>query len=183
MNGCVGMKLLILIRHAKSSWSDPTLQDFDRPLNKRGRRNAPFMGEALCNKGVHFDHVYSSPAKRALDTANYICSAIGYDLGRIETDQTLYHASASSLLNFVRNMEDRFSTVAIVSHNPGLNELTNLLTEKHIDNIPTAGIVMLKASVDNWTKVEKKVVTLQDFDYPKRHLQNQKHVSVPTGIT
>ena len=92
------MKLLTLIRHAKSSWSDPTLKDFDRPLNKRGHRNAPLMGDMLRLKNIHFDQVYSSPARRALDTAHYICAAVDYDLNRIEADPDLYHAGAGELL-------------------------------------------------------------------------------------
>ena len=89
------MKSITLIRHAKSSWKDPTLPDFDRPLNKRGYRNAPFMGQLLHEKGVAFERVYSSPARRAIDTAKYICSEIDYDLTEIKTDPSLYHADAS----------------------------------------------------------------------------------------
>ena len=166
------MKFLTLIRHAKSSWSDPTLRDFDRPLNKRGLRNAPFMGTKLHEKAVHFDRIYSSPARRAAETARYICAAMGYDLDRIETNPVLYHASADVLLDFIHSMDDRFTTIALVSHNPGLNELANTLIDKYIDNIPTAGIVIFETSVDHWSEIEKNVVSLYDFDYPKRYKQN-----------
>ena len=167
------MKFLTLIRHAKSSWSDPTLRDFDRPLNKRGLRNAPFMGTKLLDKEVHFDRIYSSPAKRAVDTAHYICTAMGYDLDKIETDPVLYHASGDVLLDFVHAIDDRFSTVALVSHNPGLNELANMLNDNPIDNIPTTGVVIFKTGVDRWSEIENNVVSLYDFDYPKRYKQNQ----------
>lgn len=168
------MKLLTLIRHAKSSWSDPTLQDFDRPLNKRGHRNAPFMGKVLHDKNIRFDRVYSSPARRALDTAVYICTALDYGLDGIETDRGLYHAGAGELLNFIHGLDDRMNRIAIVGHNPGLNELTDMLTDERIDNVPTAGIVIFEANVGHWRDIRKKTVALQDFDYPKRYPQNRK---------
>ena len=163
------MKSLILIRHAKSSWADPTLQDFDRPLNKRGHRNAPFMGEKLRQKEITIDRVYSSPAKRALDTAHYICDAMGYGADRIDHEPNLYHASADDLLEFVHELDDRFDAVAMVGHNPGFNDLANLLSGEPIDNIPTAGVVIFKASVAHWSEINRENVTMCDFDYPKRY--------------
>lgn len=165
------MKTLILIRHAKSSWRDPTLQDFDRPLNKRGRRNAPFMGQILRQKNISFDQMYTSPAKRAADTARYICAAMDYAAEGIEAEPGLYHASADDLLDFVHALDNQLDAVAIVGHNPGLNDFTNMLGDKPIDNVPTAGVVILRASVDHWPEIRQGAATLHDFDYPKRYLK------------
>ena len=164
------MKSLTLIRHAKSSWKDPTLRDFDRPLNKRGYRNAPFMGQLLNEKGVKFDRVYSSPARRAIDTAKYICAEIDYDLNEIETDPNLYHADADDLLNFIGALDDGLNDVALVGHNPALTDLTNLLGTEPVDNVPTSGIVFFKVDIERWQDIVKDKASLLSFEYPKKYV-------------
>ena len=164
------MKTLSLIRHAKSSWKDPTLRDFDRPLNKRGYRSAPFMGQLLNEKNVKFDRVYSSPARRAIDTAKYICAEIDYDLDEIETNPGLYHADVPDLLNFICELDDKLNDVALVGHNPALTDLTNLLSAEPIDNVPTSGIVLFEIDVERWGDIAKDNVTLSGFEFPKKYL-------------
>lgn len=164
------MKTLTLIRHAKSSWKDPTLRDFDRPLNKRGYRNAPFMGQLLNEKDVKFDRVYSSPARRAIDTAKYICTEIDYDLDRIETDLGLYHADVDDLIDFIGTLDDELNDVALVGHNPALTELTNLLSAEPIDNVPTSGIVFFKVDIEHWRDLGKEKTILSGFEFPKKYL-------------
>lgn len=164
------MKFLTLIRHAKSSWKDPTLRDFDRPLNKRGHRNAPFMGQLLHEKGIQFEQIYSSPARRAVDTARYICAEIDYDLDKIETESGLYDADAEDLRHFINALDDDLSKVAIVGHNPALTDLTNSLSTNPIDNVPTSGIVLFQADINHWREIEKENVTLSAFEFPKKYL-------------
>lgn len=163
------MKTLTLIRHAKSSWKDPTLRDFDRPLNKRGYRNAPFMGQLLNERGVNFDRVYSSPARRAIDTAKYICTEIDHDLDEIKKDPSLYHADADDLLDFIGALDDELNDVALVGHNPALTELTNLLSAEPIDNVPTSGIVLFQVDIEHWRDLSKAKATLLGFEYPKKY--------------
>ena len=164
------MKTFTLSRHAKSSWKDPTLRDFDRPLNKRGYRNAPFMGQLLNEKDFKFDRVYSSPARRGIDTAKYICTEIDYDLDEIETDPGLYHAVADDLLNFIVTLDDQLNNVALVGHNPALTDLTNLLSTEPIDNVPTSGIVFFEVDIEHWQDITKENTTLSGFGFPKKYL-------------
>ena len=164
------MKTLTLIRHAKSSWSNPDLDDFDRPLNKRGSRNAPFMGTVLRSRRTEFDQVFSSPAKRAIETAKIICAEIGYEPDRIEQVEALYHVSAEDLLKFVHGVSDDFDNIAVVGHNPGLNDLANSLATQHVENIPTAGIVVFADNAGRWRDFGRKKMKITEFDYPKKHL-------------
>ena len=102
------MKTIILVRHAKSSWKDPGLNDFDRPLNKRGKKNAPLMGQKLKERQVMPDLVLSSPAKRARKTATAIAKAVGYPKKRIVFDDNMYHGGARYLFEMIKNLDDKY---------------------------------------------------------------------------
>lgn len=162
------MKTLTLIRHAKSSWDDPSLRDFDRPLNKRGHRNAPFMGQILNARGTNFDRVYASPARRAIDTAQYICGELECGADAIEVVPDLYDAGAQELLGLIRGADDAFSSIAVVAHNPGLTHLTNLLADAPIVNVPTTGVVSFELDIESWAVVGATAPVACDFDYPKK---------------
>ena len=112
------MKLLVLIRHAKSSWDDPQVDDHDRPLNERGLRNAPEMGKRLRDWRVYLDALISSTAVRAQQTAEIIANSIDWPIQRISFDSNLYHASATELQNYVGSLSNDFSNVALFGHNP-----------------------------------------------------------------
>lgn len=163
------MKYLYLIRHAKSSWSDLSLNDFDRPLNKRGKRDAPFMGERLAGLAQRPDMIVSSPAKRALKTARIIGAQLGFSKKEIVLKKQLYTFASEPLLRVIRKTEDSVSTLALVAHNHGLTECAELLTSEELENVPTCGIVLIEFALASWTMVENGKGSLLLFDYPKLH--------------
>lgn len=162
------MKELFLVRHAKSSWDDPTLSDFERPLNERGKRDAPFMGAHLADLGIKPDLIISSPAKRAKKTAKILAEALGYDLQKIEYKEAIYEASAQSLLYIVCQLPDSAKRVMIVGHNPGLTMLANILDDIVIDNIPTCGVVGVTFDTGSWSEACRMKGHTVMFDYPKK---------------
>ena len=168
MSGADSRRLLTLLRHAKSSWKDVTLGDFERPLNRRGERDAPEMGRRLAALGFAPDLIVASPAERALRTARTLAREIGYPVARIRFEESLYGATPETLLAEIRALDDALGHVAIVGHNPGLTELHNALAAPGIDNIPTCGVVRLELGVGSWKRVTRRCATLLDFDYPKR---------------
>jgi len=137
------MKTLYLVRHAKSYWGDQSLKDFDRPLNKRGQRDAPFIGNMLKEKKLEAELVISSPAKRAKKTAQEIAEKLGYPEKRILFNEELYEASLNDILELIKNIDEKYSVVMIFGHNPGLTLLNNNISNLYIDNIPTCGVVAL----------------------------------------
>ena len=162
-------KTLYLVRHAKSSWDDPSLQDFDRPLNKRGKRDAPEMGHLLAKQSASPDYVISSPAKRAKKTAEAIAEAVGYPSRKIQWEQAVYHAEPPTLLKCLQQVSESYASLMVVGHNPGLTDFYNELCDEEIDNIVTTGIVCLTLAVDQWIEVTlDKTATLRWYDYPKR---------------
>jgi len=163
------MRTLTLIRHAKSSWKDSTLDDFDRPLNKRGKDNAPMMGRKLNKAGVRFDLIMTSPALRALTTARLIAGELGYPETRLLQSPRLYSASASELLEIVHGLPDDRHEVALVAHNPGLTELCNYLCGERIDNLPTCAVAVIRFDVDIWAAVYRDTGRLIRYEYPRKY--------------
>ena len=163
------MKTLYLVRHAKSSWKDSSLDDLERPLNRRGKRDAPFMGELLKEKVVNPDVVISSPAKRASKTAQIITAHIGYSKKDIIYSEEIYEASSRELVDFIKKIDDKYNSVMLFGHNPGFTMLNNYLSKNYIDNIPTCGIVALQFNI-NWKEIDKNSAKMLFFDYPKRYL-------------
>ena len=163
-------KYLYLIRHAKSSWKNPSLRDFDRPLNKRGKRDAPEMGRRLAKRDVIADLMLTSPAKRALTTCREIAREIGYPLEAIEEDEDIYHAGSSTLLKVVQDIDNTWRTVLLFGHNPGFTDFANALNSTYIDNVPTCGVVLCKFNTDRWEDVDFGKGEQVFFDYPKRPL-------------
>jgi len=166
------MKTIILVRHAKSSWKDLSLDDFDRPLNKRGKRNAPFMGEKLKEMEIMPDLILSSSAKRAKKTAIAIAKAIGYPKKKIKYDKNMYHSSAWYLLEMVRNQDNKNETIMLFGHNPDLNIIADMLLKQNpVYNIPTTGVYCIRFEVDKWEKVQEGKGEAVFFDYPKRYTE------------
>ncbi len=161
------MKTLYIVRHAKSSWDAPDLNDLDRPLNDRGEKDAPRMGKRLKERNVTPGAVYSSPAVRAFSTAKLIVDAIGSPSHSIHIKRALYHADAESLLRVVHAANDNADSIMIVGHNPGLTEFANDLLNEFIDNIPTAGVVAAQLKINSWKNAVMGCGTLLFFDFPK----------------
>ena len=166
------MKTLYVVRHAKSSWKEKGIDDFDRPLNDRGERDAPFMGELLNSLGCKFDLVLSSPAKRAQETAKIICSKIGYNEEKIVFKRELYLANVKEIATAISEINKEVESLAIFGHNPGLTEFPNYLSgENSIDNIPTCGIVKFELFIENWKSISKGIGKIRMFEYPKKYFK------------
>lgn len=164
------MKTLILVRHAKSSWDETGLSDSERPLNERGKKDAPEMAKRLHKKGLAVDRFVSSPAERAFRTARYFAKAFDVKKGDIEVEKSLYGAIPTQFGRVVAALKDNDNMVMLFSHNPGITEYANTLTNVHTDNIPTCGVFAVQAEVESWkdfAKAEKKFLF---YDYPKNPL-------------
>ena len=162
------MKLLTLIRHAKSSWRDSDLPDFERPPNKRGRRDAPLMAKRLAASGQLPELLISSPAERAATTAGVMAAALGWEKEHIVWERSLYLASTGQLLDAVLGLDDGIGHAALVGHNPGITNLADVLADARIDNVPTCGVVRLRLAIESWREARYGCGTVIDFDYPKR---------------
>jgi phosphohistidine phosphatase len=149
------MKTLLILRHAKSSWKFPDLSDHDRPLNRRGKRDAPKMGKILKERGLVPDLVISSTATRAKDTASAVAKHSGYKGKRIRFE-SLYAAEPGAYLAVIRELTDNYQRVLIVGHNPGVEELIELLTgEIHI--VPTCTLAQIEFEIEKWSDTLRRL--------------------------
>ncbi|MFZ0897294.1 MAG: histidine phosphatase family protein [Candidatus Nitrosopolaris sp.] len=149
------MKSVLVLRHAKSSWKHPELSDHDRPLNKRGKHDAPLMGRLLKREDLLPDVIISSTAMRARATAEAIAKASGYK-GEIVLNKSLYAAGPEAYLGVIHDLSDEYARVLIVGHNPGLEDLVELLTgEIHL--MPTCSLAHVKFRVDKWSEIDNKI--------------------------
>lgn len=163
------MKYLYIVRHAKSSWRDSSITDFERPLNSRGKRDAPFMGSLMREKGVKPDLLLSSPAKRAEKTCIIISKELRYPEEKIKYDDRIYEAGISDLTKVIGQVDDDVESLMIFGHNPGLTIFNNYLTENHIDNLPTCGIAGLELNIDSWKDISDNIGKRLFFEYPKKY--------------
>ncbi|MDF9393229.1 MULTISPECIES: SixA phosphatase family protein [Methylococcus] len=173
------MKELLLIRHAKSAWDDASLSDRDRPLNERGKRDAPFMGSLLRFRGVEPDYMVSSPARRARKTARLIASEVGYDKDAIVIADELYLGGRRAIVRLVQALDDKNGRVYMIGHNPDLSEAASCLSGESLGEMPTCGIVAIEFPVDRWSHVMEGAGRLKFFDYPKKHLTPSPATDVP----
>ena len=163
------MKRLFLVRHAKSSWKHPELTDFERPLNKRGQRDAPEMGMRLADREIDLDLMVSSTATRAITTARTIAGKIGYPMSRIVEEEAIYAAHWSGLMGVIQDLPDESETALLVGHNPGFTELAAYLMGVRLDNLPTCAVVCAAFDVKSWHDVAKGGGAMVFFDYPKNN--------------
>ncbi len=162
------MKQLYLIRHAKSSWSQPDLTDFDRPLNKRGKQNAPFMAGRLSARGIFPQRIVSSPAKRAKKTAIQIAEGTGFKKEDITYDKGLYLAELSHFINIIQYHLRDVDILFAVGHNSTITELAEYLTGDRFFNVPTCGVVGIEYRGKGGFKKAPGSGSLLIFDYPKK---------------
>jgi phosphohistidine phosphatase len=161
------MKHLLLIRHAKSSWDASVPTDFERGLNDRGLRDAPAMAKRLLKREKEIDAFISSPANRALLTATYFAEAYDIKPKHINQTPSLYNATVPVFYDVIEELDDDLKTIAIFSHNPGITEFVNELTETRIDNMPTCGIFAVKVDTKKWKNFREAEKKFWFFDYPK----------------
>ena len=160
------MKTLYLVRHAKSSWKNPGCSDIERPLNKRGKRDAPLMGNKLKEKGIIPGLIVTSPAKRAANTAKTIAVEIGFSEKEILINENIYEASSAELINVIHNFDNKYNSIMMFGHNPAFTMLNNYLTDHYIDNIPTCGVVGIQFN-SSWKSVQSGSGKSLFFIYPK----------------
>ena len=161
------MKKLFIIRHAKSDWNDTSLDDFDRPINKRGEKNAPFMGQLIAKKNIKPDLIISSPALRAITTAKLIAKEVNYEK-TITPNQYIYEAYVTSLQEIVQYIHDSNETVFLVGHNPGVSALAYMLCDLK-ENLPTCSIVEIEFDCNSWMDACKENSKLISYEYPKKY--------------
>lgn len=161
------MKHLYIVRHAKSSWDDLSLQDTHRPLSERGLRDAPRMAKRFKERDVPVGLMISSPAVRALETCRIFAEILGYPQKDIRVERSLYHASEDGMLEVVHRLNDSIDNVMIFGHNPGLTDFVNSLARQTLTNIPTCGIAGLTFPGNRWQDVTWETGTMEYYDYPK----------------
>jgi phosphohistidine phosphatase len=161
------MKMLFLIRHAKSSWDGTALPDKDRPLDDRGRRDAPKTGDRLAKRDVKPDLILSSPAMRALKTAEIIAKKLDYRRRDIVVDDRLYAVEADNLLDVIHKLGDKLERVLLFGHNPELTELAHRLSSK-ITHMPTCAVAEFTFDAKSWSRIGKVKPAKVTLDYPKK---------------
>lgn len=163
------MKKLYLIRHAKSSWKDIDVSDFNREINKRGKKDIPFMAQRLKSFGVLPDLILSSPALRAKETALGIANIIGYDEEKIVFENSLYASCYTNYRYLLDSLDEKYNNIFIVAHNPEITEVGERLSGAILTNIPTCAIVCIEFNTQSFKNIEEESGKVLFFDYPKKH--------------
>ena len=161
-------KLLYLVRHAKSSWKEPGLTDFERPLNKRGKRDLVTMSKRMHKRKDQVDIIITSPAVRALTTADGFAKRLEVPPAQFIRDIQIYEASTANLLGVIQRLKPDWHQVMLVGHNPGLTHLANLWAASAIANLPTCSIIAFRFATPDWSMVGSLPATMTYFDYPKK---------------
>ncbi len=161
------MKYLYLLRHAKSSWDYPELSDFERPLNKRGKHDAPLMASVMMKNEIIPDVILSSPATRAAMTAKTVVNILRIKEEQLIFVNEIYEATPSTLLNIIGRMDNHCHKLMLVGHNPSLTSLANILSDHTVDNIPTAGLLGMSINTIQWDQVDEKCGKFLFLETPK----------------
>ena len=162
------MKVLTIVRHAKSSWKDLSLHDSQRPLNKRGKRDAPEMGRRIKEHGIRPSLIISSPAVRAWTTAKVVAEQIGYPREFLQKESGLYHASVEEILDVIVAQDNGFNNLMLFGHNPGLTDFANYLVPGLTNNLPTTGVVSVEIDTEDWSLYDLPATKLLVHDWPKK---------------
>jgi phosphohistidine phosphatase len=162
-------KKLVVVRHAKSSWSDYSLSDINRPLNKRGERDAPNMAKKVKDIGIDIEYLITSPALRAKNTCEIFAKSFSREES-VEVFNHLYHGDISDLIETINLIDESINCAAIFAHNPGLTSFANMISSSIIENVPTCGALIINVDQKKWQDVTLKSLTLDKFIYPKMYL-------------
>lgn len=162
------MKTLYLVRHAKSSWKDASLSDFERPLNDRGNSDKKTMANRLKEKQTSIDCILSSSSKRTRQTTKGLIEGIQIDHSKIEFNENLYHASVLDMLKEINKISDTVDVLMVIGHNPGTSNLCDYLTDYFTD-FPTLGIAKITFEFDSWKEISRGTGSVEWFDYPKNN--------------
>lgn len=161
------MRLLTLVRHAKSSWDYEELSDFERPLNERGRRDAPLMAQRAHKLLGRPDRLVSSPALRAITTAHVFAETMDLSLEEIELQPRIYEATPQTLVQILRLLDDADPHVMLFGHNPGFSQLANLLAPCPFDEMPTCAVVQIALDTEHWRDTAPGQGKLRHYLFPK----------------
>lgn len=161
------MKIIHLVRHAKSSWNNSDLPDFSRTLNEVGKKEVLFMANKLKEMGCNPDYFISSPSKRTKETSKIIATALNFNFEKIIFDERIYHSSLDQMLKILNEVPNSFNNIILVGHNPTLTQLSNYLTDDFIDYIPTSGIVRIELDINDWMHIVQGIGNKNFFIYPK----------------
>lgn len=160
------MKTIFLLRHAKSSWDNSALSDFERPLNERGLRTAPFMGEVIVERGYAPSIIVSSPATRAKTTAELLGLS-----APIRLDDRIYEASPNTLRTVASEIDDAMDSAMLVGHNPGLEGFIRYLTGE-LEPMPTAALAVIELDIESWKDVDADSGTIVEIIRPKELIRS-----------
>jgi phosphohistidine phosphatase len=168
-------KKLTLLRHAKSGWDDPVARDFDRPLNKRGEKAARVIGGWMKSQGIGFDHVIASPAVRVIETLDHIVGGYGKRM-EPKWERRVYLASSATLMDVLREVDDQFSSILLIGHNPGMEDLIlDLVPEGRdaelrdmvFEKFPTAAFAEMTIDINLWNEIDRNIASLVRFIRPR----------------
>ncbi len=163
------MKELILVRHAKSSWDDPDWTDFERPLNKRGLTDAPFMAKLSTTWDFEPELIVSSTANRALTTSKIFAEAFGISSENFVEDYNIYEKGPKYIISKLKNLDDKYDKVMLFGHNPDITSLASYLSGQYFDNVPTCGMVHIQFDFDKWENIETDNGKLVRYEFPKKY--------------
>ena len=160
------MKKIFVLRHSKSSWKDSSLGDFHRPLNSRGKTDAPMMSSYLSTRIDMIDFLHCSSAIRTYDTSKYFIERINFI--NIEYDESLYHSSSLEIMNNIKYYDEQYNSAMIIAHNPGLTNFVNQITNIMLDNLPTTGLVEINFDCAKWADISQENSKVIDIKFPKQ---------------
>jgi len=163
-------RVLHLIRHAKSDWKESELNDHDRPLNKRGRRDAPLAAQRFIQEHGIPDCWLSSTANRAMQTLSFFADEAGIDLNQVQCSQRLYLPSYQTLLGAINSIDDQHQSAIMFGHNPGHSSVASILTGQDYE-MPTCSIISIEFELSSWAEVSSETGSLKAFDFPKKHIR------------
>jgi phosphohistidine phosphatase len=162
------MKTLYLARHAKSSHKDPSIEDIDRPLNRRGKQDAPRIGAYLAERGEHPELILTSPARRTRATAKRFAAALGIDSECIVVQHSLYtFGDGHGVVGAIAAVDDRVQRLLIVGHNPTVTTLANRFTQHGFDEVPTSAVISVAFEIDSWRQIETARGRVAFFVWPR----------------
>lgn len=162
------MKTLFLVRHAKSDWNGHEFNDFERPLNQKGLRNAPMMAQRLKILNIPVERILASPAIRALNTAQIFAEFLDFPVQKIVKVPELYQADTKTFLQTINQLPEEAQTVIIFGHNPTITDMIEYLADYSIEKLPTTGIAMIAFDLPEWKMVSRDTGVLKMLDYPKK---------------
>ena len=163
------MKYLTLVRHAKSSWKDTTINDLQRPIKKSGKKNASIIAADFNKQKLKVDFIITSPALRTFDTALIYAAQLKYSKEKIAINKDIYETGYRELLTVLTTQDNLLNHIMLVGHDPSLCDLFNFLTTKTLEKIPTSCCTTLKFSIKKWKELEKTKGEISYFNFPKKY--------------